>query len=121
MHWLRGGGGGGGGELEQALASDPALRNATRFFLKNGEHTWGICKDWIHSPKDNHSDAPTNAWRNADFARARGSSYSSHYARMETSWWEQRHWGITLVRVDTFSNMDDLAPHFPCSNQVTRD
>ena len=24
------------------------------------------------------------------------------------------------VRVDTFSNMDDLAPHLPCSNRVTR-
>ena len=25
------------------------------------------------------------------------------------------------VRVDTFSNMDDSVPHFPCSNRVTRD
>jgi hypothetical protein len=86
----------GHGALEDALARDTALRNATRFFLKNGEHTWGICKGWIHSPKDNNSNAPTNAWRNDDFARALTSNYSAHYARMETSWWEQRHWGITL-------------------------
>ncbi len=91
--------------LEHALANDNALRNATRFFLKNGEHTWGICKPWIHAPKTNNTNAPTNAWRNSDFQRARVSNYSaqlqhygerSPYTQMETSWWEQRHWGITL-------------------------
>ena len=29
--------------------------------------------------------------------------------------------GMDEVRVDTFSNMDDLVPHFPCSNRVTRE
>ena len=27
---------------------------------------------------------------------------------------------LLKVRVDTFSNMDDLVPYFPCSNRVTR-
>lgn len=30
-----------GGDIAPALANDPVLRNATRFALKNGEHTWG--------------------------------------------------------------------------------
>ena len=30
------------------------------------------------------------------YAGALTSSYSAHYTRMDTSWWEQRHWGITL-------------------------
>jgi hypothetical protein len=54
--------------LSHALTNDSAFRNATRFFLKNGEHTWGICKDWIHtSTPDNNSYAPHNAWSNEAF------------------------------------------------------
>lgn len=30
-----------GGDIGAALAADAVLRNATRFALKNGEHTWG--------------------------------------------------------------------------------
>ena len=29
------------GGISAALAADPVLRNATRFALKLGEHTWG--------------------------------------------------------------------------------
>ena len=55
------------------LMADPVLKNATRFALKLGEHTWG--KDVKVHLKDNWS------WKNADFRRARaaGSTNSSQY------------------------------------------
>jgi len=81
--------------IESILAKDAVLRNATRFALKLGEHTWG--RDVKSNLKDNYD------WKNADFSRARVSTKNgSQYAALETSWWEQRHWGITLT-VDTLA------------------
>lgn len=67
------------------------LLNATRFALKYGEHTWG--KDVKSNLFDNSN------WRNSDFhaAKAVGSTNYSQYHTLEESWWEQRHWGITLA------------------------
>lgn len=45
------------------LNDDPVFLNATRFALKNGEHTWG--KDVKSNLKDNTD------WKNADFAKAK--------------------------------------------------
>ena len=43
-------------------------------------------------------------WKNADFERARASGKNaSQYAILESSWWEQREWGITTT-VDTLKN-----------------
>ena len=85
-----------GGDIGLALAADSVLRNATRFALKNGEHTWG--RDVKSNLFDNYD------WLNADFDRARapGSPNASQYAILEESWWEQREWGITLA-VDTLA------------------
>ena len=84
------------GGMVHALRSDAVLRNATRFALKLGEHTWG--RDVKSTLFDNYS------WRNADFekAKAAGSKNASQYAALESSWWEQREWSIT-VAVDTLS------------------
>ena len=70
---------------------DLVLKNATRFALKLGEHTDG--KDVKTFLKDN-----TN-WKNKDFEKARavGSKNASQYAALESSWWEQREWGITVA------------------------
>ena len=78
------------GGIREGLKADPVLRNATRFALKLGEHTWG--KDVKRNLLDNYS------WKNKDFERARqaGSVNASQYAALESSWWEQREWGITL-------------------------
>eukprot|EP01043_Picozoa_sp_COSAG02_P060900 COSAG02_NODE_8059_length_2728_cov_2.497528_2_plen_345_part_00 len=39
-------------------------------------------------------------WHNADFEQARrntkNKTLSDQYAKLEASWWEQRHWGITV-------------------------
>ena len=51
------------GGMAAALASDAVLRNATRFALKLGEHTWG--RDVKSNLVDNFS------WRNEDFERAK--------------------------------------------------
>lgn len=76
-----------------ALARDPVLRNATRFALKLGEHTWG--KDVKKYLLDNDN------WKNVQFMEARSSAeHAAEYETLESSWWEQRHWGIT-VAVDT--------------------
>lgn len=78
------------GRLESMMTSDAVLRNATRFALKNGEHTWG--KDVKTYLYDDYS------WKNKDFSKARMSTKNgSQYAALESSWWEQRHWGITLT------------------------
>ena len=78
------------GGIKDVLKQDPVLRNATRFALKLGEHTWG--KDVKANLFDNYD------WKNADFHRARapGSPNASQYAALESSWWEQRDWGITI-------------------------
>jgi len=50
-------------------------------FLKNGEHTWGICPVWLH---DKDHGGPYN---NSEFAEARaGSNFTSEYDKMEASW-----------------------------------
>ena len=84
------------------VASDAVLLNATRFALKFGEHTWG--RDVKSNLHDNYS------WRNKDFhkAKAHGSANASQYDILEASWWEQRHWGITLA-VTTLA--DASPPH----------
>ena len=46
------------GELESMLSNDAVLRNATRFALKLGEHTWG--KDVKSNLHDNYS------WKNTE-------------------------------------------------------
>ena len=116
-----GGGTGGGGGIAQLLATDAVLRNATRFALKLGEHTWG--KDVKSNLFDNWS------WRNADFARARaaGSRNASQYAALESSWWEQRAWGVA-VAADTLADaghpmaarlareFDELQPRAPSTD-----
>ena len=83
-----------GGDMAAALRSDAVFRNATRFALKLGEHTWG--KDVKKNLFDNYS------WRNDAFRRAKspGSPNASQYATLEASWWEQRDWGVTIA-VDT--------------------
>ena len=75
-------------------AMDYVLWNATRFALKNGEHTWG--KDVKSNLYDNGN------WTNSDFHKAKvpPSSTASQYAVLEDSWWEQREWGIATT-VDT--------------------
>mmetsp|Transcript_43781 Transcript_43781/g.76864 ORF Transcript_43781/g.76864 Transcript_43781/m.76864 type:complete len:807 (+) Transcript_43781:83-2503(+) len=79
--------------IVSALVRDPVLKNATRFALKAGEHTWG--KDVKKYLLDN------NNWENVQFMQARNSAeHGSEYETLESSWWEQRHWGIT-VAVDT--------------------
>ena len=77
---------------------DHILRNASRFALKLGEHTDG--RDVKSYLKDN-----TN-WKNVDFDRARatGGVNASQYAALETSWWEQRQWGISTA-VDTLKSL----------------
>ena len=65
----------------QQHSMDDDLRNATRFFLKAGEHTWG--KDVKSYLSDN------NDWSNKDFEEARSpsSNVSSQYMTLESSWW----------------------------------
>ena len=47
----------------QKMMADDVLRNATRFALKLGEHTWG--RDVKSNLKDNYD------WTNEDFHRAK--------------------------------------------------
>lgn len=68
-----------GGSIAPALARDPHLRNATRFAMLLGEHTWGrdtkkVLDDWTN-------------WENADFERARapGARDASRFAATEAS------------------------------------
>lgn len=72
-------------------AIDYVLWNATRFALKNGEHTWG--KDVKSNLYDNGN------WTNPDFHKAKvpPSRTASQYAVLEDSWWEQREWGIATT------------------------
>ena len=95
--------------MTDALAADPVFRNATRFALKLGEHTWG--KDVKSNLYDNYN------WKNADFHRAKqaGAKNASQYDILEASWWEQREWGITLA-IDTLTD----ANH-PLGKTVTHD
>ena len=71
---------------------DPSVapKNATRFVLKNLEHTWG--RDVKSNLKDNDD------WLNKDFWRARASgANASQFQILEESWWEQREWGVALA------------------------
>lgn len=97
------------GGIGAALASDPVLRNATRFALKGGEHTWG--RDTYHTLLDDAN------WTNARFERARHAaepSLSGQYGALEASWWEQRHWALT-----TFVETLQRASH-PLAGMVTK-
>ena len=62
------------------------------------EHTWG--KDVKSNLFDNDD------WLNEDFERARSpsSNVSSQYMSLESSWWEQRSWGITTA-LDTLEKV----------------
>ena len=74
---------------------DPSVapKNATRFVLKNLEHTWG--RDVKSNLKDNDD------WLNKDFWRARASgSNASQFQILEQSWWEQREWGVIYSLVE---------------------
>mmetsp|Transcript_35724 Transcript_35724/g.93375 ORF Transcript_35724/g.93375 Transcript_35724/m.93375 type:complete len:832 (-) Transcript_35724:153-2648(-) len=98
--------------------TDAVLLNATRFALKLGEHTWG--RDVKSNLKDNDN------WKNVDFWKAKvpPASTAPQYEILEDSWWEQRHWGITLaidtlvdgnhpMAADLVSQMSNLKPEVP--------
>ena len=91
-----------GNSIVNALNKDPVLRNATRFALKLAEHTWG--GDKKRNLFDDYS------WKNADFerARAKGSKNSSQYLNLESTWWEQRQWGITIMMETLLTNKHSL-------------
>eukprot|EP00041_Stephanoeca_diplocostata_P034203 m.1150901 g.1150901 ORF g.1150901 m.1150901 type:complete len:780 (+) comp24479_c0_seq2:116-2455(+) len=84
---------------EHLLRDDPVLKNATRFALKLGEHTWG------RDVKSNLID--NDDWRNTDFHRAKTppAKTAPQFQILEESWWEQREWGVTLA-LDTLNNGD---------------
>lgn len=105
-----------------SLAADPVLLNATRFALKLGEHTWG---------RDVKSNLVDNTdWKNPDFYKAKRppAKTAPQYEILEDSWWEQRHWGITLA-VDTLvdgghrmaaglvAEMEALKPEVPAPDE----
>lgn len=69
-------------------ASDPAVVNATRHILKNGEHTWGRdIKTFLHDQ--------TN-WTNAQLAAVLAAN-ASNFITTRDSWDEQRYFGIELA------------------------
>ena len=92
-----------GNSITNALDNDKVLRNATRFALKLGEHTWG--GDKKRNLFDDYS------WKNVDFekARAKGSKNSSQYLNLESTWWEQRQWGVTILMETLLANQHPLA------------
>ena len=92
-----------GNSITNALDKDKVLRNATRFALKLGEHTWG--GDKKRNLFDDYS------WKNVDFekARAKGSKNSSQYLNLESTWWEQRQWGVTILMETLLANQHPLA------------
>lgn len=68
--------------------ADPALRNFSRFFCKNLEHTWGRDeKTWL---KD------TTNWRN-DQLQAQLAARAPNFMTFVQSWQEQRDWGFTYA------------------------
>jgi hypothetical protein len=58
--------------------------NATRFMIKNMEHTWGQHEHGL--------DYKSNDWTNAGFKGNR--DIHKGYAYMESTWWEQRMVGV---------------------------
>ena len=69
--------------------ADPQLINATRFMLKNIEHTWGEHEHGLDY-------RPAN-WTNRGFAAARAAKPDA-YSGYEATWWEQRHLGVNATR-----------------------
>lgn len=68
--------------------SDPALLNATRHILKNGEHTWGRdIKTYLHDQGN---------WTNAQLQAALAAN-ASNFLTTRASWDEQRYFGIELA------------------------
>ena len=74
-----------GNSIVNALNKDLVLRNATRFALKLAEHTWGGDKK---NPFDDYSE---NAILKEPEQKAKN---SSQYLNLESTWWEQRQWGL---------------------------
>lgn len=77
-----------GGYVEQGGdVNDPVYLNATRFMIKNIEHTWGQHEHGL--------DYSAANWTNAGFEKLRS---KAGYGNMESSWAEQRTVGIAWVR-----------------------
>lgn len=70
-------------------AEDAQFLNATRFMLKNMEHTWGEHEHGL--------DYRASNWSNAGFAKLRATKPLG-YETLEGSWWEQRRFGINATR-----------------------
>ena len=52
-------------------------------------------------------------WKNSAFEAARSSanrSLAGQYATLESSWWEQRHWGVTVF-METLLAAQSVTPH----------
>ena len=52
-------------------------------------------------------------WKNPAFEAARSSanrSLAGQYATLESSWWEQRHWGVTVF-METLLAAQSVTPH----------
>ena len=70
------------------IAGDAALANATRFLLKNVEHTFGRdIKTFLHD--ENH-------WKNVEL-QAQLAAGASNFITTRNSWQEQRDFGITYA------------------------
>lgn len=75
--------------LQNGGMQDAVYLNATRLALKACEHTWGLDVKSYLEDNSNYS--------NAYFEEARVSGpFASQYNTMESSWWEQRAWGIDI-------------------------
>lgn len=67
-------------------AAEPGYDEFSRFVMKLPEHTWGSC-----GCGHMHTSPPTDAWSQADLARAIGAAgNTSFYAIEHASWVEQR-------------------------------
>ncbi|KAJ9464546.1 hypothetical protein DIPPA_09975 [Diplonema papillatum] len=66
---------------------DPQVQNATRQFIKNGEHTWGSSLGGMGPLQDNSYDNPTFHQQLA--------TNQSNLQFMQSTWIEQRNFGFT--------------------------
>lgn len=80
-------------ELASCFAQGQCSRNDARIaaffhaFLKNYEHTWGLdVKSTLRNVRSNYSNTEFHALRHRD-----------DYAKLETSWWRQRDYGIAFA------------------------